>query len=245
MKGFIFYSFALIFSFSYIINMLNKKYLLLAVLVIVFLIISFAFVNREHPEEAPKTEEIILEEENENPIETEVSLLNQEEENLEIKEEKQAIIPNLDREIIFPEAYSSEAQEILLEKIGKNIAKLKEDPNSVNDWLELGTFRKMIEDFEGAEEAWLYAGSLNPKSFVIWSNLGDLYALYIRDNLQAEKYYTKALDYGYKQESLYFKIVDFYKNFLNNPEKAIEIAELGVEQNPNSQSLQKLLTSLK
>ncbi len=162
-----------------------------------------------------------------------------------ITEEEVVDIPDLNRKIEFPENFPLEAQESIIKKINEVKVDLEEDPTSFNDWLQLGIYRKMIEDYEGTELVWEYAGYLEPEKFVVWGNLGDLNSLYIRDNLKAEKYYLEALKYGPSQDYLYFKIADFYSEFLENKEKAILIVEKGLENNPSSKSLKTLLNSLK
>jgi len=152
-------------------------------------------------------------------------------------------IPDLDRVLIYPEGFSKEAQDIIAEKISKTSQKLKNDPNSVSDWIELGLNRKMLDDHEGSKQAWEYAKLVSPKNFVVRGNLGDLYAYYLRDNQKAEENYLKALELGPSQIYLYFKTAEFYRDFLLDNQKAKEIVQMGLINNPNSQELKNLLNS--
>ena len=154
-------------------------------------------------------------------------------------------MPDLDREISFPVGFPEDAQLIMIDRINVVIKDIKNNPESYADWMSLGLQMKTIEDYKGAELAWEYAKYLDPDKFLAWSNLGDLNAYYIRDNVKAEENYIKALERGGNQIPIYFKVVEFYRDFLNNTEKAIKIVELGLEHNPNSEDLQNLLNFLK
>jgi len=153
-------------------------------------------------------------------------------------------IPDLDRVLIYPEGFSKEAQDIIAEKISKTSQKLKNDPNSISNWIQLGLDRKMLDDHEGSRQAWEYAKLVSPNNFVVRGNLGDLYAYYLKDNQKAEENYLKALELGPSQIYLYFKTAEFYRDFLLDDQKAKEIVQKGLINNPNSQELKDLLNSL-
>ncbi len=162
----------------------------------------------------------------------------------EIKEEK-IPIPDLNREIVFSDNYPEEARQIMIDKIEKKSLELKEDPTFFSNWLYLGIDRKAIEDYDGAKLVWEYAKLLDLNNFVVRGNLGDLYAYYLKDNQNAEINYLEALKLGPTQTYLYYKIAEFYTEFLNDKEKAIEIVEAGIKINSNSPELKNLLSSLK
>ncbi|MCK4918192.1 MAG: hypothetical protein KAS02_00185 [Candidatus Pacebacteria bacterium] len=154
------------------------------------------------------------------------------------------IMPNLDREIEFLENFPEEARQIMIDRINTVVQDIKDKPGSYDDWISLGLQRKIIEDYEGVELAWEYAKYLEPDRFLAWSNLGDLNAYYLSNNIKAEENYIKAIELNTHQIQTYIKIVEFYKEFLNDTEKAISILEKGIEVNPNSQELKDLLSTL-
>ena len=154
-------------------------------------------------------------------------------------------VPNLNRKIEFPADFNEESKQIMIDRINTLVQDIKNNPNSYDDWISLGIQRKSIEDYLGAEIAWEYAKYLEPDKFLAWSNLGDLYAYYLRNNIKAEENYIGAVERGSTLIFVYFKIAEFYTDFLNNKEKAISVVEKGLKINPNSQELKDLLTSLK
>ncbi|MCK5021669.1 MAG: hypothetical protein KAR54_00265 [Candidatus Pacebacteria bacterium] len=165
-------------------------------------------------------------------------------ENVEITKEN-ILIPDLDRKIVFLDDFPEDAQQIMIDRLNTIIQDIKNNPDSYDDWMNLGLQRKIIDDYEGVKLAWEYAKYLNPDHFLVWGNLGDLYAYYLKDNIKAEENYIGAIEYGSHQIPLYFKIAEFYREFMNNTLRAIEMVKLGIEINPNSQDLKNLLESLK
>lgn len=162
--------------------------------------------------------------------------------NLQAESERLTIIepiPDLERKIVFGDDFSEQEQQIMTNKIDELVQRLKDDPTSLEDWLYLGLNRKMIGDYEGAKEAWEYAKLVSPDNFVVRGNLGDLYAYYLKDNEKAELNYKEALERGPSQVYLYFKTVEFYRDFLNDISKAKEVAQTGfnITKSPDIQAL--------
>jgi tetratricopeptide (TPR) repeat protein len=123
-------------------------------------------------------------------------------------------------------------------------ASLTKNPANFENWMQLGTDRKVIGDYQGAAQAWVYASELSPTDFVSPGNLADLYGYYLHDNALADTYYTAALHNGPSQDELYFNAASFYQQVENNLGKAVAVAQLGVKYNPGDQNLENLLTSL-
>ena len=162
-------------------------------------------------------------------------------------QEKPAIIkpiPDLDREIVFKEGFSADAQQLIIDDIEKISRELKDDPTFFGNWLYLGLNREAIGDYEGARQVWEYAKLVRSNNFVVRGNLGDLYAYYLKDNQKAEENYLKALELGPRQTYLYFKTAEFYRDFLLDNQKAKETVQTGLINNPTSQDLKNLLNSL-
>jgi tetratricopeptide (TPR) repeat protein len=151
-------------------------------------------------------------------------------------------LPDLDRPIHITANLPEDAKKIALEKIKDLSDKLKENPDLFNYWLELGVYRKMINDYEGAKEAWEYAGVIRPKNSISFNNLGDLYGYYLKDQKKAEDNFLRAVENGTDKIFIYRNLYEFYRYVLKDNEKSRQILEKGIRLNPDtSQDLQVLL----
>ena len=219
--------------------MLKKKFILIIFSALIILALFLFFSKKEEG-----VDSILNGIGEENSVEVTVDTGLEDIDIVEIGSEESRQKPDLSRKINFSKSYPEEAKNIILAKVAEIITVLNENPESFDNWLELGLYRKMAEDYIGTEEVWQYAAYLEPDRFVVWGNLADLYSLYLKDNINAEKHYLLALRKGPQQDYLYFKTVNFYIDFLNNEDKALEIAKKGVENKPNSEKLNNLLVSL-
>ena len=153
--------------------------------------------------------------------------------------------PDLNRPILITLSLPDETKKLATDKINDLSAKLKKDPALFNHWLELGRFRKMIGDNEGARQAWEYAGLISPSNYVSFNNLGELYGYYLKDLAKAEVNYKKAVSNGPDQIYLYRNFADFYRFVLKDTAKAKTILEKGIKANPGtSDDLQNLLKQI-
>lgn len=107
---------------------------------------------------------------------------------------------------------------------------LEKNPSDFNDWIAVGITKKFFNDYEGARDAWEYVIVLYPNDSLAFENLGNLYALYLRDNSKAEYYYKKAIENNSIESSFYIALADFYKNFLGDNSKAINTILSGLEK---------------
>ncbi len=82
----------------------------------------------------------------------------------------------------------------------------------VDDWIAVGITKKFFNDFEGARDAWEYAGVLYPANALSFANLGSLYAFYLNDPVKAESNFRKAIANDPYQPGYYLGLADFYKN---------------------------------
>lgn len=156
------------------------------------------------------------------------------------------VAPDLDKKIVFPPTYNENAQKLMLAKINPTISFLKDNPTSYDSWIDLGIYRKMLNDYVGAEEIWVYLTKVAPSKPDAYLNLGDLYAYYLRDNAKAEKYFLIVQDVSPKWIAGYERTVDFYVTVLQNKDKAKRFLEASIVKNPDIKAgLQPLLDSLK
>ena len=155
-------------------------------------------------------------------------------------------IPNLDREIKIVGEMSDDAKRIAVDKIKEISSQLKKDSDNLENWLLLGIYRKMINDYEGAREVWEYAGAIRPQNSISFNNLGELYAYQLKDNVKAEENYKKAIENDPSAIYIYRNFFDFYRYFAKDTAKARAILEQGIAANPSTSSdLKNLLESLK
>lgn len=153
-------------------------------------------------------------------------------------------IPDLNRAINIPASTPHSQKEEITSKINALVALLKQDPDLFNEWLNLGLLRKSIEDYEGARQAWEYASSIRPQNSLSFGNLALLYGYYLKNPVLAEKNYLKAIENDLKLPYLYAQAADFYLEVLNQPEKAREILQKGLQMIPGDLGLQSALENL-
>lgn len=122
---------------------------------------------------------------------------------------------------------------------------VKENPDYFFGWLQLGVLKKMIGDYEGAKDAWGYAGLIRPGNSVSFANLGELYWRYLPDFPKSEKNFRISIKNKPDDPSTYFSLSELY--FYSYKEKAglaDDILLEGIKANPNDASLMKFLASL-
>lgn len=129
-----------------------------------------------------------------------------------------------------------------LQNFGKTV---KEKPNFFNGWIQLGLLKKIIGDFEGARDAWEYAGLISPKNSVSFANLGELYWRYLRVYPQAEINFKASIKNDPSDPGTYVSLSELY--FYSLKEKADladDILLQGIVANPQSTDLTKALARL-
>ncbi|HEY9584486.1 MAG TPA: hypothetical protein VJI33_02840 [Candidatus Paceibacterota bacterium] len=145
--------------------------------------------------------------------------------------------PNLERPLNFPVDMTQEVRVIMGKRIADNITKLKSNSLLPNEWLALGTNRKIIADYEGAREAWEYVVKLSPKYPTAFANLSDLYGYYLKDNVKAEANYLKAIENDPTFPNYYIRASDFYREIVNDLSKAKAILIRGLATIPDDPNL--------
>lgn len=150
----------------------------------------------------------------------------------------------LDKSIVQPKNAVPEMFKKTETSIKGFIAKLREKPGDFGGWLDLGTYRKMIEDYIGAKEAWENAAILAPKNALPLSNIGSLYGYYLKNNVKAEEYYLASIRVEPSSGFWYYQAFNFYREVMNDPIKAKNIIEEGLKNNPYDEDLKTILNSL-
>lgn len=153
-------------------------------------------------------------------------------------------VPDLDRIVINDDSLPEDAVLILENKIKELSDELRVASDNLSNLIELGTYRKIAGDYEGARDVWEYATKIRPNGSVAFQNLGDLYAYYIKDAVKAEQNFLKAINNGPTEIFLYFKTADFYRYVVKDIDKTRHIVQEGIDANPDSEELKDLLASL-
>ena len=121
---------------------------------------------------------------------------------------------------------------------------LKNEPNYLQGWLQVGILRKYSGDYEGASLAWQYATLIRPNDYIAFSNLGDLYHYYLHAFPKAEKYLRKAVDLKPDYVAGYKNLFDLYAlSYKEKTNLAEPILLEGIKKNPSDTYLQGILNS--
>jgi len=142
-------------------------------------------------------------------------LVGQDEPDLEIKEmqafDTSIEPPELERELTFPAEFPEDARQILIQKLENLREALTEDPTDFGSWLDLAILYKTVEDFENAEEIWLFLNEAVAGQSVSFHNLGSLYHLHLQDYRESEKQYKQAIEIAPTNLIHYFGLHELYR----------------------------------
>lgn len=153
-------------------------------------------------------------------------------------------IPSLDRPLQFPSDLADDARVVIANKISVLVQALKKDPALVQNWIDLGVLQKIVRDYQGAKESWVYASRLNSKATTPHNNLADLYTYYLVDYSKAEIEWKTLITLDPKSNSAYRGLYELYH--LSYKEKdglAIGVLLDGLKINPKDIDLMILTAS--
>lgn len=114
----------------------------------------------------------------------------------------------------------------------------------VNPWLEIGSIKKAVGDYEGAEAAWLQANEIRPGNSTSFGNLADLYTNFLVDYEKAIPMYETAIANSqgeFLNTQFYRRYYEFYLYHLKDYEKTEELLLQGIKDNPADSELVILL----
>ncbi len=153
--------------------------------------------------------------------------------------------PKLDRPVVIPPSYTLAQAAIMKTDIQNLVTALSKDPSSYADWNDLAIRRKMINDYEGAREIWVYLTQAAPTDSDAFLNLGDLEAYYFHDNNAAEAAFLGAVAISPHWLQAYQATTDFYANVLQNKGKAAAFLSASIAKTPDMKTqLEPLLKSV-
>ncbi len=104
-----------------------------------------------------------------------------------------------------------EAIQLFKQRFDETKKRLQANPDGFNDWLYWGVLKKGVGDYEGARDAFIYAGQLRPQSSTPFANLADLYAYFLNDPVKAEQSIKKAMANDPNDYNFYLSLADIYR----------------------------------
>lgn len=149
--------------------------------------------------------------------------------------------PNPEDVKLFSESQKEEIYRSL-QNYGKSV---RENPDFFAGWLQLGLLKKVIGDFEGARDAWEYAGVIRPQNDVSFANLGELYWRYLHLYLQSEINFKISIKNNPSNVGTYVSLSDvYYYSLKEKYDLADDILLQGIAVNPQSVDLPRALGRL-
>jgi tetratricopeptide (TPR) repeat protein len=153
-------------------------------------------------------------------------------------------MPDLDRPFTTLETYPDDIRVQMEESYASAVAELKDDPTLKSRWLEIAVLRKNADDFEGAEEIWLYISTSErwEDDTTALNNLGDLYQYYLKDFAKAEEMLRTSLMRNSAEIAVYKNLHDLYRyRHQQETDLAEKVLLEGLEKNPEN-SIDLLVT---
>ena len=123
-------------------------------------------------------------------------------------------------------------------------ASLEDNQDQLEGWVWLGSLKKTVGDYQGAEEAWLKAGEIRPYNSTSFGNLSDLYANFTKEYDKVEPALRTAIENSLGEEkNVYFyrNLYDFYRFQLEDNQGAKDVLLEAIQNNSKSAELYVLL----
>ncbi|MDE2001730.1 MAG: tetratricopeptide repeat protein [Patescibacteria group bacterium] len=138
-----------------------------------------------------------------------------------------------------PAAGTSDADKTLAEQKIKDASDmLRANYNYANPWYDIGAYRKMVGDFQGAIDAWSFVERIRPDDYIAPNNLGDLYAFTLHDYANGEAEFLKSIANEPTNVNAYMQLVTIYEHL--DTAKAGQVPALlkkGLAANPKNKNL--------
>lgn len=141
--------------------------------------------------------------------------------------------------------FSEEQKRKLYASIENFAQAVKGNPDYLFGWIELGITKKVIGDYEGARDAWEYAGIIRPFNSVSFANLGELYWRYLPDFPRSEKNFKTAIKNKPDDFSVYISLSDlYYYSYKEKKDLAYAVLLDGIAANPDDANFPRALAAL-
>lgn len=111
------------------------------------------------------------------------------------------------------EKYPKEFVESNRNRLLSLVEAVTKNPDQIDNWIDIGLVKKNVDNYVGAKDVWDHTNKINPNYGLNYFNLGNLYALYLRDFKKAESNYYKALRLDRNSVNFHLGLAEFYRDF--------------------------------
>ena len=140
--------------------------------------------------------------------------------------------PSLDRPYKLPASVDKILGARVMKDIESSIISLRSDPDQFGKWLDLALLRKFIEDYDGAEEIWVFMSKEWADNPIAFGNLGDLYTFYLKNYPKAEANLKMVIDIDPSDVSAYRNLYMLYTNqYTEKKSEALPTLLVGIKAN--------------
>jgi tetratricopeptide (TPR) repeat protein len=141
--------------------------------------------------------------------------------------------------------FTEEQLQKIYSTIGTHASAVKEQPRFFNGWIQIGVLKKVIGDFQGARDAWEYAGVIEPLNSLSFANLGELYWRYLHEYERSEQSFRTAIKHKPEDPLIYISLSELYSYSYKEKENlADEVLFEGLSVIPDDVNLMKSLAYL-
>src|SRR3989344_4526176 len=130
---------------------------------------------------------------------------------------------------------SDSSRKNTLAKLDELIKLIKDNYDYVNAWYDLGAYRMVIGDYDGAVDAYKFVALIKPGDYVGYANLGDIYANYLKNYSLAEENFLKAVKNNPAYVSGYADLAGLYEKYFDDGlQKAENLFLSGIRLNADN-----------
>lgn len=138
----------------------------------------------------------------------------------------------LARPVLVKIAISESSKKSALAKIEELTKLIGENYDYANAWYDLGAYRMVIGDYEGAIDAYKFVNLIRTGDYVSYGNLGDIYGFYLKNYPLAEESFLKAIKNNSAYVLGYTELAKLYENsFSDGQNKAENLLLSGIKFN--------------
>lgn len=141
--------------------------------------------------------------------------------------------------------FTEEQKARLYATIDTNGRAVKSNPSFFDGWMQIGLLKKIIGDFEGARDAWEYAGVIQSKNSLSFSNLGELYWRYLHEYVKSETNFRISIKHKPEDIQNYVSLAELYHySYKEKADLADDVLREGLQNNPDDGTLMRRLAYL-
>ncbi len=154
--------------------------------------------------------------------------------------------PDPTKPLVFSTPMSPDIQKAYQDQFAAVAATLTNDPTNLSAWVSLGTFHKIAGNYREAQKIWEFVVATDPKNYIAFNNLGDLYMNFLKDYPKAEKNFRAVVTLDPSYIDTYRNLYTLYRYlYKTNTSAAADILKEGLKNNPNNSDLLQLEAELK